>query len=172
MDYTILEKLMEQENLEPKKIWKFFGANTINEMEKIISDNLKSIPINIDESFIYMAPENLYRSSMENEHNIFYEKILLISFFLRGIANYDNILVEAFTRSVGMIKFIMIVEQEYKDNIYYNFFVKSFQEYKKDRYFREQTDRILSIFDEISEQVSSLDLKEIKEITEQVKQNI
>lgn len=172
MDYTILEKLLEKENLQKKDLWKFFNVKKEEEMEKLISENLKLLPVEIDESFIYMAPANLYKSSIENDHNIFYEKLILISFFLRGFAKYENVLVEAFTRAIGMIKFIMIVEKELKDNMYYNFFINSYQEFKKDKYFREQTERIVSIFDEITEQIESIDLDEIRELTTQIKNNI
>lgn len=169
MDYTVLEKLMDQENLEPQKIWKFFGANTAEEMEKVIVDNLKSITMKPDDGFIYLAPDMIYRTSVENDHNVYYEKLMMVSFFLRGFAGYNNILPEAFTKAIGMIRFIFLVDTILKDNDSYVFFKESYLEFKRDRYFREQTSRMLELFDQIASEVENINLEETKQLLQEFK---
>lgn len=169
MDYTILEKLLKNDNVDPKKIWATFGANTQEDMEKIIVDNLKSIKIKPDDGLIYLSPDIIYKSTFDQEQNIFYEKLMIISFFLKGFAGYDDIIGEAFTKALGMIRYVYVAEQILKNNESYIFFKEAYLEFKRDRYFREQTDRMLNLFDEIGKEVENIDLKETKELLEQFK---
>lgn len=169
MDYTILEKLMEQEQIEPKKIWKFFGLKTQEEMEEHIINNLKQIKIQPDDGYIYLAPDMIYTTSVENDHNVFYEKLMMISFFLRGFAGYQDTITLAFTKSIGMIRFIYLVDTTLKNHESYVFFKEAYLEFKKDRYFREQTSKMLQLFEEIGNQVEKIDLTETKQIIEDLK---
>jgi hypothetical protein len=167
MDYKVLEKLLQKENIEPKKIWAVFGANTEKEMEQVIVDNLKSIKINPDDGLIYLSPDIIYKASFDQDQNIYYEKLMVISFFLKGFASYDDIIGEAFTKALGMVKYVYIADQALKDNPYYVFFKEAYSEYKRDKYFRDQTDRMLEVFDEIAKQAETIDLTETKELLEE-----
>ena len=169
MDYTILEKLVQQEKVEPKKIWKFFGAKTQEEMEEVIVKNLKEIKIQLDDGYVYLAPDMIYTTSVENNHNVFYEKLMMISFFLRGFANYEDTMTLGFTKSVGMIRFVFLVDSVLKDQDSYIFFKESYLEFKKDKYFREQTSRMLELFDDMANQMQNIDLTETKQILEELK---
>jgi hypothetical protein len=169
MDYTALEKLLEQENLEPKKIWKFFGTETQKAMEDLIIENINSIKMDIDDGVVYLAPAMIYEIGLENSDNIFYEKLMQISFFLKGFAKYEDVIIEAFSKAIGVINFVFIAEKNLADNQFYQFFKESYNDFKQAKYFKEQTDRMLSIFDEIASQVENLDLEETKKILQEFK---
>ena len=169
MDYTVLQKILEKDDVEPKKIWKFFGAKTQQEMEQFIVDNLKLINITMDDSYIYLAPDMIYKNTVEQNHNVFYEKLMTISFFLRGFASYNDDMIVAFSKSIGMIKFVFLAENTLKENIYYQLLKESYQEYKKDKYFREQTSTVLQLFEEIANQVENMDLTETRKILDEAK---
>lgn len=172
MNYKILNTLLEKEDLKPKELWKFFEVETQDEMEKLIADNLKLAIMEPRDSFIYLAPKTLYESAMEIEHNIFYEKLISISFFLKGFVSYEDPMIDAFTRAVGIIKFIIIVEREFKDNEYFKFFMNSYKEYKHDKYFREQTSRMVELFESVAEGFEKIDLEEFKKVTKEIKEII
>lgn len=168
MNYDMLEKLLEKEDVDIKKIWKFFGAENKEGMIEIIIKNFKEAKLSPDNGFIYSAPDVIYDGSMNNNYNIYYEKILVISFFLKGFAQYEDVVTEAFIKSIGALNFILTFESIFKDNFYYIFFKDSFKEYKQDKYFREQTDRLLEVFNEIGKEFENINLKETKEILEQI----
>lgn len=169
MNYEILEKLLDRENLDIKKIWKFFGAENKEGITDIIIKNFKEIQLNPDDAFIYGSAEAVYEACIENNHNIFYEKLVIISFFLKGFANYNDVVIQAFIQSIGTVSFILTFEKIFKDNQAYDFFKNAIKEYKQDKYFREQTDRVLTMFNEVADQFENLDLKEAKHIIEKIK---
>ena len=139
-------------------------------MEKIIVDNLSTIKINPDDSYIYLAPDAIYQQTLQSDHNVFYEKLMMISFFLRGFAGYDDTLILAFTKSLGMISFVFLVEKTLKDNDTYKFFTESYEGFKRDKHFREQTNQILELFEEIAKQFENIDLAEVQNILKDTKE--
>jgi hypothetical protein len=171
MEIKLLKKLLEKENITQKEIWNFFAVENQKDMEDLIVSNLNNIKNNPDDGMVYIGPDMIYETSMSNEHNIFYEKMMVISYFLKSFSSYDNTFIEAFITSVGMVRFVFIAERTLNDNEYFVFFKNAYQEYKKDRYFREQTARVISIFDTITNEIEKLDIKEIKELTQQIKDN-
>lgn len=172
MNYEMLDKLLKKKDLKKEQVWKFFGAETQELMEKIIIDNFKLIKIEPDDGFIYISPKNIYENSLNIETNIFYEKLILISFFLRGFAKYEEVAIQGFVRAIGLMKFIFIAEQHLADNPYYKFFINAFKEFKHDKYFREQTDRMIKLFQELTEGIEKVDFSEVTKITEELKNSI
>jgi len=172
MDTKLLKTILAKEDVTQKDIWTFFNVKNQKEMQEFIVLNLNTVKNNPDDGMVYIGPDMIYETSMNNEHNIFYEKMMVISYFLKSFAKYDNMIIEAFITSVGMVQFVFIAEKILKDNEHFVFFKNAYQEYKKDRYFREQTARVISIFDTITQEIEKLDIKEIKEITQQIKDNI
>lgn len=172
MNYKMLDKLLSKEDLKKEQVWKFFGVDTEESMEKLIIDNLKLIKIEPDDGFIYISPKNIYENSLNSETNIFYEKLILISFFLKGFAKYEDIAIQGFVRSVGLMKFIFIAEQYLADNPYYKFFINAFKEFKHDKYFREQTDRMIKLFQELTDGIDKIDFNELKKLTEDLKNSV
>lgn len=170
MDYKKLEILLQKEDLEQKDLWKFFGVETKELMEKLIEDNLQSLKIKPDDAFVYIAPKNIYESSQNKDYNIFYEKLILTSFFLRGFAQYEDVIIQGFIAAVGMMSMIFIAETQLKDNEYFIFFINAFKEYKHDKYFREQTDRVLNMFENMAEEFEKIDLEELKNTLKSVKE--
>jgi hypothetical protein len=138
-------------------------------MEDLIVKNLQQVKIDPDDAFIYGSAEAVYESCVENNHNIFYEKLIIISFFLKGFANYNDTIIQAFIESIGTVHFILTFEKIFKENDSYNFFKNAIKEYKQDKYFREQTDRVLSMFNEIGDQFENLDLKEARDIIDGIR---
>lgn len=171
MDYKMLKKLLEKENLEPKELWQFFGTDSQKKMEELLVANLNDLKDGMDDGMVYIGPSMIYESSIENDHNIFYEKMMVISYFLKSFAKYDSVMIEAFIKAVGMMRFVYLGEKTLKTNDLFIFFKESFQEYKKDKYFREQTDRMVKMFDDITSEIEAIDLSEVRELAEEIKKN-
>jgi hypothetical protein len=171
MDYKVLKKLLQKENLEPKELWQFFGIDSQKKMEELLVANLNDLKDGMDDGMVYIGPSMIYESSIENDHNIFYEKMMVISYFLKSFAKYDSMMIEAFIKAVGMMRFVYLGEKTLKTNDLFIFFKESFQEYKKDKYFREQTDRMVKMFDDITSDIEALDLTEVKQLAEEMKKH-
>lgn len=171
MDYKVLKKLLEKENLETKELWQFFGTDSQKKMEELLVANLNDLKDGMDDGMVYIGPSMIYESSIENDHNIFYEKMMVISYFLKSFAKYDSVMIEAFIKAVGMMRFVYLGEKTLKTNDLFIFFKESFQEYKKDKYFREQTDRMVKMFDDITSEIEAIDLSEVRELAEEMKKN-
>ena len=169
MNYEMLQDILNKNDLKPNKIWKFFGAKNEDEMKLLIENNLKDLKIQIDNGFIYLSLETMFESIDNKDTNTFFEDMMIISFFLKGFAKYEDIVTEAFIASVGTINFILIFEKVLGENEYYQFFKKAFKQYKQDRYIRNQTDKLLDVFNEIFEQFQNLDLAGTKAILEEIK---
>lgn len=171
MDYKVLKKLLEKENLEPKELWQFFSTDSQKKMEELLVANLNDLKDGMDDGMVYIGPSMIYESSIENDHNIFYEKMMVISYFLKSFAKYDSVMIEAFIKAVGMMRFVYLGEKTLKTNDLFIFFKESFQEYKKDKYFREQTDRMVKMFDDITSEIEAIDLSEVRELAEEMKKH-
>ena len=170
MNYEVLDKLLDKQDVDVKKIWKFFGASTYEEMKDLVIKNFESAKIEADDTFIYMSPETIYEDIAENRYNIYHERLVVASFFLKGFANYEDVVTQAFIKSLGLINFLLVFESVFNNNNAYIFFRDSIKEYKTDKYFREQTDRVLQVFNEMGDQLENIDLTETKEILEQFKE--
>lgn len=169
MNYEMLDKILEKNEFNPKKIWKFFGVENKEAMELLIESNFKDLKIEVDDTFIYISLETMFESIDNPDPNTFFENMMIISFFLKGFAKYEDSVTKAFIESVGAINFILIFEKVLGENPYYQFFKKAFKEYKQDRYIRNQTDKLLAVFNEIFEQFQTLDLASTKAVLEEIK---
>ena len=171
MNYTILKKLLKKDELTKEEIWKFFNVDSELKMEETVRATLNTLKIKIDDGLIYIGPEMIYQSSIDHQHNIFYEKLMVVSYFLKGFADYNDELTEAFIKSLGLVKFVFIAEDVLENNKQFSFYKNAYLEYKKDKYFREQTDRMVNIFDAMTEEIKNVDFDEIKKLTEEFKNN-
>ena len=164
MDYTKLKTIMEKEDMRIEEIFEFFGAKDKREMQEMIANSLKSLKIELNDDLGYISPELIYDFAVVENHNVFYERLMTISFFLRAFAGYNTSVIEAFVTVLGVIKFVFIAEGILKNREEFVFFKESYNTYKQDKYFREQTDRMLSVFDEIQKETENLDLESIKDV--------
>lgn len=167
MDYTKLIELMEKEDLTREDVFEFYNVKNENELLKLINDNFSKLNIQLNDTLGYISPEMIYDFATVESHNIFYEKLMVISYFLRAFSGYTAEMIKSFVVGVGLIQFVFTAEKTLNDKEEFSFFKKSYQEYKQDKYFKDQAERFANMFDDLTKNIRETDFTEVKKLLDE-----